>query len=144
MQMAEEYACKADNKYITEDTSPWHGYESWSAGVKISGMVTSHYRLEIAGCFSGNTVGFKLSPPIYNEKKIYTESFRTISIPVTLKRYLLKNFFFSAGTIIDFALQDKPVWLDTQTGFGLTIGAGKEFRIKNLVFNVSPGVDPIR
>ncbi|MFZ0283151.1 MAG: hypothetical protein WAL29_15985 [Bacteroidales bacterium] len=36
-------------KYITEDTSPWHGYESWSAVVKISGMVTSHYRLEIAG-----------------------------------------------------------------------------------------------
>ena len=53
------------------------------------------------------------------EKKIYTENFGTIGIPVTIKRYLQNKFFFSAGTIIDFALENKPVWLDTQTGLEL-------------------------
>jgi len=128
-------------KYITEETSPWHGYESWSAGIDFSGMLSVHYRIEIAVSYSRYKVGFELSPPIYSEKKIYTETFGTICIPVTLKRYLQNNYFFSAGTIIDFALLNKPVWLDTQTGFGLTIGAGKEIRINNFVLNLAPGVE---
>jgi hypothetical protein len=125
-------------KYITEETSPWHGYESWSAGVKFSGMLSVHYRIEIAACYSGHKVGFELSPPIYAEKKIYTETFGTVSIPVTLKRYLENNFFFSAGTIIDFALEDKPVRLDTQSGFGLSIGAGREFRTRWITLDLAP------
>ena len=128
-------------KYITEETSPWYGYESWSAGFKLSGMLFEYYRIEIAACYAGHKIGFELSPPIYNEKNIYTETFRTISIPVTFKRYLKNNFFISAGTIVDFALQDKPVRLDTQTGFGLTIGAGREFRINSFVLDLAPGVD---
>jgi len=128
-------------KYITEETSPWHGYESWSTGFKLSGMLSEYYRIEIAACYAGHKIGFELSPPIYNEKNIYTETFRTISIPVTFKRYLKNNFFISAGTIVDFALQDKPVRLDTQTGFGLTIGAGREFRINSFVLDLAPGVD---
>ena len=126
-------------KYITEETSPWYGYGSWSAGVKVSGMLSAHYRIEIAACYSGHKVGFELSPPIYAEKKIYTETFETFSIPVTLKRYLQNNFFFSAGTIVDFALQDKPVWLDDQTGFGLTIGAGREIQDKGFTIDIAPG-----
>jgi hypothetical protein len=125
-------------KYITEETSPWYGYESWSAGIKFSGMLSVHYRIEIAACYSGYKIGFELSPPIYTEKKIYTETFETISIPVTFKRYLQKNFFFSAGTIIDFALEDKPVRLDTQSGFGLSIGAGREFRTRWITLDLAP------
>lgn len=125
-------------KYITEQTSPWHGYESWSAGVNFSGMLSVHYRIEIAACYSGHKIGFELSPPIYTEKKIYTETFGIVSIPVTLKRYLQNNFFFSAGTIIDFALHDKPVRLDTQSGFSLTIGAGREFRTRRITLDLAP------
>ena len=124
-------------KYITEQTSPWYGYESWSAGVKFSGMLSIRYRIEIAMCYSGHKIGFELSPPIYTEKKIYTETFETVSIPVMLKRYLQYNFFFSAGTIIDFALEDKPVRLDTQSGFGLTIGAGREFRTRWITLDLA-------
>jgi hypothetical protein len=125
-------------KYITEETSPWYGYGSWSAGVRFSGMLSVNYRIEIAACYSGHKVGFELSPPIYDEKKIYTENFGTVSIPVTLKRYLQKNFFFSAGTIIDFALENKPVWLDTQSGLGLTIGAGREFHTRLITIDLAP------
>jgi len=128
-------------RYITEETSPWYGYESWSAGVKVSGMLSANYRIEIAACYSGHSVGFELSPPIYTAKKIYTETFGTVTIPVTLKRYLQNNYFFSAGTIVDFAMQDKPVWLDAQTGFGLTIGVGKEIRINNFNLDLAPGLE---
>lgn len=127
-------------KYITEQTSPWYGYESWSAGVRFSGMLSILYRIEIAACYSGHKIGFELSPPIYTEKKIYTENFEIVSIPVTLKRYLQNNYFFSAGTIIDLALHDKPVRLDTQSGFGLTIGAGKEFPTRWITLELAPEI----
>jgi len=128
-------------KYITEETSPWHGYQSWFAGVKVSGMLSEHYRLEIAACYSRHKVGFELSPPIYAEEKIYTETFDIFSIPVTLKRYVQNSYYISAGTIVDFALHDKPVRLDAQTGFGLTLGAGKEIRIKDFIIDITPGLE---
>jgi len=128
-------------KYITEETSPWHGFASYSAGVSFSGMVSPVYRIEIAASWSHHKTGFELSPPIYDESKIYTESFTTLSIPVTFKRYLRNNFFLSAGTMVDFAMDDKPVRLDAQTGFGLTLGAGREFRTRWITFNISPGLE---
>lgn len=128
-------------KYITEETSPWHGFESLSAGVSLSGMVSPVYRIEIAAAWSFHRIGFELSPPIYKESRTYTESFNTLNIPVTFKRYLRNNFFLSAGTMVDFALSDKPVRLDAQTGFGLTLGAGREFRTRWITFEISPGLE---
>ena len=128
-------------KYITEETSPWHGFESLSAGVRFSGMISPEYRIEIAACWSFHKIGFELSPPIYDESKIYTETFQTISIPVTFKRYLRNNLFFSAGTMVDFGLQEKPERLDAQTGFGLTLGAGREFSMRWITIDISPGVE---
>ena len=112
-----------------------------SAGVSFSGMVSPEYRIEIAASWSHHKIGFELSPPIYDESKVYTETFETISIPVTFKRYLRNNFFLSAGTIVDFALDDKPVRLDAQTGFGLTLGAGREFRTRWITLDLSPGLE---
>lgn len=128
-------------KYITEETSPWYGFGSFSTGVSFSGMVSPVYRLEIAASWSHHRIGFELSPPIYDESKVYTETFETISMPVTFKRYLRNNFFLSAGTIVDFALDDKPIRLDTQTGFGLTLGTGREFRTRWITFDISPGLE---
>ena len=128
-------------KYITEETSPWHGFASYSAGVSFSGMVSPENRIEIAASWSHHKTGFELSPPIYDESKIYTESFETLNIPVTFKRYLRNNFFLSAGTMVDFALGDKPVRLDVQTGIGLTLGAGREFRTRWITLDLSPGLE---
>ena len=125
-------------KYITEETSPWHGFQTWSAGVNASGMISEFYRIEIAPRYSWHKIGFELSPPIYPEKKVYTETFELISIPVTLKRYLTGNFFISTGTLVDFAYKGKPVRIDPQSGLGLTLGAGWEFRMKNYVVDLSP------
>jgi hypothetical protein len=128
-------------KYITEETSPWHVGDSWFTGIKVSGMVSDHYRLEVAACYSGHRTSFELSPPIYKEKKVYSETFEMLSIPVALKRYLQNDYFLSAGTIIDFSLNSKPEWLDLQTGFGLTLGAGREFRTRWITFDLSPGLE---
>ncbi|MFO7621278.1 MAG: hypothetical protein R6W81_08420 [Bacteroidales bacterium] len=125
-------------KYITEETSPWHGFQTWSAGGHASCMVSEFYRIEIAPRYSWHKIGFELSPPIYPEKKVYTETFELISIPVTLKRYLTGNFFISAGTLVDFAFNGKPVRIDPQSGLGLTLGTGWEFRMNNYVIDLSP------
>ncbi|HSL85330.1 MAG TPA: hypothetical protein VK861_00180 [Bacteroidales bacterium] len=125
-------------KYITEETSPWHGRQSWSGGAHLSFMVSEFYRIEIAPRYSWHKIGFELSPPIYQEKTIYTETFELISVPVTIKRYLTGSFFISAGTMIDFAFNGKPSWIDPQSGFGLTLGTGKECRVKAFVIDLSP------
>lgn len=128
-------------KYITEETSPWHGRQLWSGGAHLSFMVTEFYRLEIAPRYSWHKIGFELSPPIYQEKTIYTETFELVSVPVTFKRYLTGNFFISAGTIIDFTFNGKPLWIDPQSGFGLTLGAGKEYRVKDFMIDLSPAAE---
>jgi len=38
-------------------------------------------------------------------------------------------------------MDEKPVRLDAQTGFGLTLGAGREFRTRWITFNISPGLE---
>lgn len=125
-------------KYITEETSPWHGYQSWCAGGSISWMISEFYRIDIAPCWSWHKIGFELSPPIYDQSRIYTESFSLLSIPVTFKRYLHNSFFISAGTIVDFSYKEKPEWVDPQSGLGLTLGIGWISRIEDFIIDLSP------
>lgn len=126
------------DRYITEETSPWHGNQTWSGGISFSWMVAGHYRMEVAPRYSWHKMGFELSPPVYDEKTIYTETFELLSVPLSFKRYLDNNYFVSAGTIVDFTFGGKPEWIDPQSGFGISLGAGKEFHVKNFVIDVSP------
>ncbi len=126
------------DRYITEETSPWHGNQTWSAGITLSWMVGGQYRMEIAPRYSWHRTGFELSPPIYDEKTIYSETFELLSLPLSFKRYLDDFLFISAGTIVDFTFGGKPEWVDPQSGFGLSLAAGKEFRVRDFVVEVSP------
>lgn len=126
------------DRYITEETSPWHGNQTWSAGISFSWQVAGQYRMEIAPRYSWHRTGFELSPPIYDEKTIYTEIFELLSLPLSFKRYLDDFLFISAGTIVDFTFGGKPEWVDPQSGFGISLGAGREFHVKNFVIDVSP------
>lgn len=125
-------------KYITEETTPWHGYQTWCAGGSVSWIISEFYRIEIAPCWSWHKIGFELSPPIYDQSRIYTESFSLLSIPITFKRYLHDSFFISAGTIVDFSYKGKPEWVDPQSGLGLTLGIGWISRIKDLTIDLLP------
>jgi hypothetical protein len=128
-------------KYVTEDVGPFHGGFSWSAGLKLSGMVSQKMRIEFAACYSVHKAGFELSPPIYPESKIYPETIKTFNLPVTLYRYMNNDFFLSAGTIIDFEIPGSSYWIDSQTGIGFTIGAGKEFHIQSFVIDIVPNLE---
>ena len=126
------------DRYIPEETSPWHGNQTWSGGISFSWMVAGNYRMEVAPRYSWHKTGFELSPPIYDEKMIYTETFELLSVPLSLKRYLDDFLFISAGTIVDFTFGGKPEWVDPQSGLGISLGAGREFHVKNFVIDVSP------
>lgn len=126
------------DRYITEETSPWNGSQTWSAGITLSWMVGGQYRMEIAPRYSWHRTGFELSPPVYDEKTIYTETFKLLSVPLSFKRYLDDFLFISAGTIVDFTFGGKPEWIDQQSGFGISLGAGREFHVKNFVIDISP------
>ena len=129
---------RVTTKYITEETGPWYGNQTWAEGICLSWIVSGQYRIEIAPRYSWHKTGFELSPPIYDEKTIYTETFELITIPLTFRRYLDNFFFISTGTIVDFSFRGTPEWIDPQSGFGLSLSAGKEFHIRNLVIDVSP------
>jgi hypothetical protein len=128
-------------KYVTEDVGPFHGKESWSAGLKCSGMLSRKLRLEIAAGYALHSAGFELSPPIYPESKIYPETIRTYNIPITLLRYFRKYFFMSFGTIMDFEVPRKSYWIDSQNGFGFSLGVGKEFHVRNVVMELTPNLE---
>jgi hypothetical protein len=128
-------------KYVTEDVGPFHGGFSWSAGPKFSGMLSQKMRIEFAACYTVHEVGFELSPPIYPESKIYPETIKTFSLPVTLYRYLNNNFFLTVGTIFDFEIPRSSYWIDSQSGIGFSIGAGKEFHIESIVIDLAPNLE---
>lgn len=126
------------SKYITEETSPWYGYQTWSAGVYLTWKPSKLYSIETSIGYSWHKIGFELSPPIYEEKTIYTETFALIKIAFALERNLDQNFYIHAGTFVDFPFNGKPQWLDPQSGFGFSLGAGKEIWFRNFVFDISP------
>jgi len=128
-------------KYVTEDVGPFHGEESWSAGLKFSGMISQNMRIEFAAGYSVHKAGFELSPPVYPESKIYPETIRTYNLPVTLYRYLTRNFFIRAGTIIDFELDRRSYWIDSQNGIGFTAGAGTELHAGNFFIDIAPNLE---
>jgi hypothetical protein len=72
-----------------------------------------------------------------------TETLKTISIPVLLKKYYPGNYFIRFGSMIEFGLPRKGEFMitDAQTGFGLSVGVGKEILIKKFSFDISPNLD---
>jgi hypothetical protein len=129
------------SKYVTGQIGPFHSMASYCAGLNISRSLSRNIRIEIAACYSLHKVGFELSPPIYTDSKIYTETFETVNIPIIFYRYLKNNYFLRLGTITDFSLTRNSEWIDTQSGFGMSIGAGKEICINNFSINLTPNLE---
>ncbi len=119
-----------------------HGKSAFSYGFKYLRPISQKLKLEAGICYSKYIIvdHLVLEPSLDD---YLTESLRTMSIPVLLKKYYQKNYFLSLGTLIEFGLSRKNGYLitDTQTGFGLSIGAGKEISINNLSFEIAPKLD---
>jgi hypothetical protein len=121
-----------------------HGKETYSFGLKYLRSLSNKFGLEMSLCYSKYNIRNHLiidTPLPINES--LAESFRTITIPILLRRYYPKNYFISFGTLIDFGLSRKGNYLitDTQTGFGLIACGGKEFRINKYSLDIGPNTE---
>ena len=118
-----------------------NGKEAFSLGLKYLKPISQKLKLETGICYSKHTiVNHLVLEPDLNDN--LTESLRTISIPVLLKRYYPKNYFISLGTMIDFTLSRAGGWAitDPQSGLGLILGAGKEILIDKFSIDIEPNL----
>ncbi len=123
------------------DSRVYHGNGSYSAGVKFSKSFSSKYKLELGAVYSVHKVGFEDPEYMPPTGIVYHETFETFNIPIILKTYLKNNYFLSIGTLIDIGLPRNSLWTDTQTGFGLNFGGGKDFLIKNFILDITPNLE---
>jgi hypothetical protein len=119
----------------------YHGSGSYSAGVKFSKYLSQKYKIELGAVYSTHKVGFEDPEIVSTSGIVYHETFQTFNIPITLKDYFKNNYFLSAGTIIDIGLPRRSLFIDTQTGFGLSFGAGKEFAVSNFILDITPNIE---
>jgi len=125
----------------SDDEISYYGRGSYTAGVSFLRCISSKNIIEIGACYSVHKVAFELSMiPNPGEKKP-TGTFETFNIPINIKSLLKNNYFLSYGTIIDIGLPGNSSFTDTQTGFGLNFGAGKEFQILNFLFDITPNME---
>jgi hypothetical protein len=124
---------------INDETS-YYGRGSYTAGVKFSRFLSYRNKIEVGACYSVHKVAFTFSFDPDPDRKA-TETFETFNIPIILKNYLKNNYFLSVGTIIDIGLPRHSLFTDTQTGFGLSIGGGKEFLVKNFIIDITPNLE---
>jgi hypothetical protein len=71
-----------------------------------------------------------------------TEYFQIISIPILLRYYFPKEYFLSGGTILDLGFE-RNGWdiSDSQNGFALSIGAGKEISFSKFTLSIATNFD---
>lgn len=127
-------------QHIISDVSS-HGKESFSIGLKYLRPFTGTYGIEINFRYSKYYIENRLLD--YPIPAKITESFKIITIPVLLHKYYPKNYFISFGSIIDFGLSRKGSYMitDTQTGIGLSLGAGKEILINKFSIDIAPNIE---
>ena len=103
-------------------------------------MLFRSNKIEIGACYSVHKVAlaFTFDPNPNNEA---SETFETFNVPIILKHNLKNSYFLAAGTIIDIGLPRRSLFTDTQTGFGLSMGGGKEFKVKNFIIDITPNLE---
>jgi hypothetical protein len=126
--------------HIISDVSS-HGKESFSIGLKYLKPLTEMYRFEVDFRYSKYYIENKLLDyPIPGK---ISESFKIITIPVIFQKYYPKNYFISLGSIFDFGLSRNGSYIitDTQSGIGLSLGAGKEILIQKFSIDIAPNIE---
>jgi hypothetical protein len=119
----------------------YHGSGSYSAGIKFSKFLSYKYKLELGAVYSVYKVGFEDPEFIPYNGIVFHETFETFSIPIILKTYFNNNYFLGTGTMIDIGLPRNSLFTDTQTGFGFSIGGGKDFIFKNFILDLTPNIE---
>ena len=119
----------------------YHGRISYSLGIKLSRLISQNSKIELAACYSINRIAYEFPKIVNPDGEVYLETIEIFNVPIIYKRYLNNNYFVSFGTIIDIGLPRNSLWTDTQTGFGLIAGAGKEFSMRDFTLDISPSME---
>jgi hypothetical protein len=135
-------------KYIDPyEPRAFYANGSYSVGVKFSKALSTKRKIEIGAVYSVHKVGYK-DPEVFilSDGRIYHETFETLSIPINFKYYLKNNSFLNFGPMIDIGLPRNSPYMalpatDTQTGFGFSIGAGKDFNLSNFILDITPNFE---
>ena len=121
----------------------FRGKESFSFGFDYLKTLSQKLKINIEVNYSKYKVRIEAPEnPQIPSIAPFTESFAMITVPIQIRLYSLKNYFLSFGSLIDFDLPREGDWLftDTQSGFGLTLGAGKELIRNNFSIDIIPNL----
>jgi hypothetical protein len=121
----------------------FHGKMTSSFNLDFTKFLANKNAIKVGILYSKSFVEVKFiaqggMPPV----SPHTESFKIISIPISYNFYFPKLYYIGIGTILDFEIPDlnEMIITDRQSGFGLTLEAGKELRIKRVTINISPSL----
>jgi hypothetical protein len=123
-----------------------HGKAVFSYGLNYSRTLSDRTKFETGVFYSKytlvNHVFVKQSLTVLYDFYA-TEYLRIISIPILFKYYFPKDYFLCGGTILDLGLKRGPGWLisDSQNGFALSFGAGKEITMGRFNLSIAPTFD---
>jgi hypothetical protein len=120
----------------------FRGRGSYSAGVKISKFISENTLVEIASYYTDHKVAFKYINDIVLNKRWPTETFETFNIQVLLKNYFRRNYYLDFGSVIDFPIAGRlKSRTDTQSGFGICIGTGRNITLSNYSIEIAPNLE---
>jgi len=129
---------------FSENSSEYEfrGRGSYSAGVKISKFISEKTLVEIASYYTDHKVAFEYVNDIVLDKRWPTETFETFDIQVLLKNYFKRNYYLDFGSIIDFPIAGRlKSRTDTQSGFGISIGIGRNVVLSNYTIEITPNLE---
>jgi hypothetical protein len=123
-----------------------HGNAVFSYGLNYSRTLSKRTKLETGIFYSKYSLvnHIFLKQDLIVDFDFYaTEYLKIISIPILVKYYFPKDYFLTGGTILDLGLKRGPGWLisDSQNGFALRVGAGKEISMGRFYLSIATNFD---
>lgn len=119
-----------------------HGKAVFSYGINYVRTLSQKLKLETGISYSKYTlVNHIINDPDFNFYA--TEYFKIISIPILLRYYFPNDYYISGGTILDLVYARPGGWIlsDSQNGFALSIGAGKEISFSRFSLSIGTNFD---
>lgn len=133
--------CELSRHKDRPDIAAAHGKAAFSYGLSYTRTMSQKLKLETGVFYTKYTlVDHIIEEPYFNFYA--TEYFQIISIPILVKYYFPHDYFISGGTIIDLGFE-RNMWniSDSQNGFALSIGAGKEIAMGKFSLVISTNFD---
>jgi len=133
--------CQPVGSHVATDIVTPHGKEAYSLGFRYQRPISKKFSIETGICYSKYAIINHLVD--HNINDYLHEILKTISVPVLLRQYYPNNYFLRFGSMIEFGLSRKGEYgiTDAQTGFGISIGAGKEFFLNKFSLDIAPNLD---